>query len=297
MEFRLIAAFLAVAEELNFRRAAERLHIAQPALSQQIQALERDLKVTLFDRTTRSVSLTDAGAAFYQPAQRVMREVAAARVAATQGDAGGSVSVGFTRSSTHDMLPRLARAVQEKAPHLRLHLRGAVQATEGIAALRADELDLAFVREAPADDQISTRIVRLDYLSALIPQGHAQAEHDSISIGDLREDPFITFPALRGSAVRKALLGACRSAGFEPRIEHEFTDANTICGLVAAGMGVTLMISAPTLEPIANVHSRPLRDDVPPIPLLLAWRTDNGSPALARVLEIADEALPGVCPN
>lgn len=293
MEFRLITAFLAVAEELNFRRAAERLHIAQPALSQQIQALERDLKVTLFERTTRSVNLTDAGTAFYQPAQRVMREVAAARAAAVQGDAGGSVSVGFTRSSTHDMLPRLARSVHERAPHIRLHLRGAVQATEGIAALRADELDLAFVRGAPADEQISTRIVRLDRLSVLVPQGHPLSAHDTIAIGDLREEPFITFPALRGSAVRKALVSACRTAGFEPRIEHEFADVNTICGLVAAGMGVTLMISAPTLEPIANVSSRPPSEDIASIPLLLAWRTDNDSPALARVLDIAEESLPG----
>ena len=291
MELRHFTAFLAVADELNFRRAAEKLHIAQPALSQQIQALERDLKVILFERSTRSVSLSDAGAAFYQPAQRVMREVAAARAAAVRGDASGSVSVGFTRASTHDMLPRLTRAVHTREPHLRLNVRGAVQATEGMAALRADELDLAFVRDTPADDQISTRIVRLDRLTALVPHGHPLAAQDEIAIADLREEPFITFPSLRGSAVRGALVSACRGAGFEPRIEHEFADPNTICGLVAAGMGVALMISAPSLEP-ASVVSRPLRDAPAPIPLLLAWRTDNTSSAVGRVLEIAEDVLP-----
>lgn len=292
MELKHIVAFLAVAEELNFRRAAEKLHIAQPALSQQIQALERDVNVKLFARSTRSVSLTNAGIAFHQPAQRVMREVAAARSAAERGDTSGSVSVGFTRSSTHDMLPTLARAIHAHEPHLRLDFRGPVQAAEGMAAIRADELDLAFVRDAPADSQISTRIVRLDHLSALVPSGHPLADCDTIAIGDLREESFITFPPLRGSAVRKALVSACREAGFEPRIEHEFADANTICGLVAAGMGVALMISSPTLEPMATIASRSLRDDTTSIPLLLAWRTDNESPALRKVLQIAEEALP-----
>ncbi|GAA5125817.1 LysR family transcriptional regulator [Pseudonocardia adelaidensis] len=292
IELRHLTAFLAVADELNFHRAADRLHIGQPGLSQQIMHLERELGVRLFDRSTRSVHLTQAGEAFYHPVQRVLRELALACSAAARGGASGSVAIGFTRASTPDMMPRLVRAVQEQEPDLRLDLHGSVQATEGLAALRADELDVAFVRDAPRDSEISARIVRLDPLSAMVPDTHPLADRDEIAVADLAAEPFITFPAMRGSAVREALLRSCQEAGFHPRIVEETGDADTMCGLVAAGIGVTLLTTAPSARRFAGIAVRPIAGNPIEIPLLLAWRTDTTSNAVRRVLSIAEEALP-----
>jgi DNA-binding transcriptional LysR family regulator len=254
--------------------------------------LERDLGVRLFDRSTRSVRLTPAGEAFYHPAQRVLRELALARTAAARGGASGTVSIGFTRASTPDMMPRLVRAVQEQEPDLRLDLHGSVQAADGLAALRADELDIAFVRHAPRDAEITARIVRLDRLSVMVANTHPLAHRDEIALAELAADPFITFPAIRGSAVREALLRSCQEAGFQPRIVEETGDPDTICGLVAAGIGVTLLTIAPTAMRFAGITARPIAGNPVEIPLLLAWRTDNTSNALRRVLSIAEEALP-----
>ena len=254
--------------------------------------LERDLGVRLFDRSTRSVRLTPAGEAFYHPARRVLHELAAARTAATRGGASGAVSIGFTRASTPDMMPRLVRAVQEREPDLRLDLHGSVQATEGLAALRADELDIAFVRRAPRDAEITSRVVRLDRLSAMVPNTHPLADRTEIALAELAAEPFITFPAMRGSAVREALLRSCQEAGFQPRIVEETGDPDTICGLVAAGIGITLLTTAPTALRFAGIIARPIAGDPVEIPLLLAWRADNTSDALQRVLSIAEEALP-----
>lgn len=294
MELRHMIGFLAVADELHFGRAADKLHMAQPPLSQQIRQLERELGVRLFDRTTRSVRLTPAGEAFREPAKRALAEVGRAREAALAGahHGAGRLRIGCTRASTYEILPRLARAIHERTPNIELELHGSVHATVGLSGLRNGELDLAFVRVPPADPAISTRVVRVDELRIVLPIGHPLAGRSRVALGELAGERFVTFPALRGSAVRDALVRACLQTGFAPRIVQEDADPDTIMALVGAGVGVTLMTTTNKDRRVHGVAVRPIDGETITVPLEIAWRTTDTSHALHAALRIAEEILP-----
>lgn len=268
--------------------------MAQPPLSQQIRALERDLGVRLFERNTRSVRLTPAGEALLPHARKVLEEMGLARRAAIAGGSGevGRVGIGFAGASSHEAIPRLTRAVRAAHPGIELRLEGQNYAGVALARVADRELDLGFVRLPVRREGVRTRVVEYERLVAALPADHRLAGEKDVDVADLSDDPFVTFPGTRGSSVREHLVRTALDAGFTPRIVQEAPDSYTILALVAAGVGVTLTVSSVQHVRSSGMVYRELRGNVPVIASALAWREDNESTALHSVLRVAEEVLP-----
>ena len=295
MEIRWLEAFVAVAEELHFGRAANRLQMAQSPLSQTIRRLERELGVTLFDRSTRSVALTPAGEALLPHAHRVFEELELARQAtrAVSGVFYGTVSIGFSGALNHRTLPPLTRAVRQRYPEVALKLVGRVMTRDGVAQIEQGALDLAFV-SLPLDPSplVRTRLVGREPLGIALPVDHPLATEAEVDLVDLAADGFITTPAALGSGLQETGLRACVDAGFRPRVVQEITDPFMILTLVAAGVGIAL-ISAEVADimPSGSVYV-PLRGEPVHLNHAIAWSAENPSTVLKAVLSVAEEVLP-----
>jgi DNA-binding transcriptional LysR family regulator len=244
MELRHLRYFLAIVAERHFTRAARRLGIAQPPLSQQIRQLEEEVGATLFTRTARGVTLTAAGEAFLPHAEAALREVDRARTAArrvTHGDLG-TLRVGFTSAaSLNPLVPAAISSFRNTYPDVELRL--IVQATSPLLAqLSQDQIDVAFVRPTSTERQ-SLRAIPLpdERLWIALPSGHALATRTRLRLDELRDQPFILYPRANGSLLYDAIIAACQRAGFSPRVVQEAPQMASIVSLVAAGVGVTLV--------------------------------------------------------
>lgn len=288
MELRHLRYFRAVAEELHFGRAAERLHMAQPPLSQQIRQLERELRVTLLTRSTRSVELTAAGRAFLGRTVQILDAVDDAREQARRiaDGAEGRLVIGCVGSATYSLLPQLVRALRKALPNVDLSVRGEMLAPAQLAALHAGEIDLGLLRPPVTDADITVETIRRDRLLVALPAGHPCAERDELSVADLRDEDFIGH-AGRGRSRMSALVTAlCTDAGFAPRIRHEVEETSTLVTLVAAGLGVAV-VPEPTAElDITGVCYRPLLPTSNSIDLLAAYPSARASPLITNVLEV-----------
>jgi DNA-binding transcriptional LysR family regulator len=294
MELRYLVSFVAVAEELHFGRAAKRLQMAQPPLSQQIRQLEKELGVQLFERNTRSVRLTSAGEAFVAPVKRVLDDLDLATRAVQAAGRGeyGRVTVGFAGASSHESLPLLTRAVRAAHPGLELVMKGQTYANVALARVADGSLDLGFVRLPVNLPGVEARVIDEEEMICALPSDHPLARRPRIAIEDLAEEPFVSFPANAGSSVREATVRACVAAGFSPRVVQEAPDSYTILALVAAGVGVTLTLTSCQHIQQTGLVYRPLAGQGIRLQAALAWRAANPSAALRTVLAIAEEALP-----
>ncbi|MDV9171560.1 LysR family transcriptional regulator [Streptomyces sp. W16] len=294
MELRHVTAFVAVAEELHFGRAAQRLQMAQPPLSQQIRRLEKELGVQLFERSTRSVRLTSAGRSFLEPARAVLAGVDVAQRAARAAGRGeyGRVTVGFAGASSHESLPLLTRALRASHPGIELVLEGQTYANVALARVAEGSLDLGFVRLPVTRLGVSTRVIAEEQLVCALPLDHPLAESESIPVADLADEPFVSFPGNAGSSLRDATFRTCETAGFTPRVVQEAPDSYTILALVAAGVGVTLTLTSCRHIQQNGLAYRPLAGSAVQLQAALAWRTDNPSAPLRTVLSVAARALP-----
>lgn len=287
-------AFVAVAEELHFGRAATRLQMAQSPLSQTIRKLERDLGVSLFERSTRSVALTAAGHAFLPHARTVLEEVETAR-RATRASAGGiygHVALGFTGVLNHLSVPPLTQAVRNTYPDVELDLVGRVMTRDALTKVDTGALDIAFVGLPVDSAVVRTRLIAREPFGAVLPVGHRLAGRDAIDLAALADDDFIATPFLAGSSLQEIAMQACVDAGFRPRVVQEITDPYMILMLVAAGVGVALMT-----EGVANVTPPgavfvPLTGE--PVLMLhgIAWSPRRGSVARDAVLALSEDILP-----
>ncbi|WLQ05777.1 LysR family transcriptional regulator [Arthrobacter oryzae] len=294
MEFKELEAFVAVAEELHFSRAAERLQIAQPPLSYRIQQLEKQLKIKLFNRNTRSVTLTDAGERLLGPARKVLADVELAQAAARSLTAGesGRVRLGFAGASSSKILPPLAQEVRRRYPGIDFVLQGQIYANAALDQVVNGQLDLGFVRLPIPHRDVSYRVVEHERLICALPSSHPLAGESEVSLEHLADDSFISFPAEGGSSLRAALIDSCAKVGITPRIVQEAPDSYTILALVAAGAGATLTLTSVQHVQPTGVAYLPIAGDPIWLHAAIAWRRDNASPALARVLEVIDDVLP-----
>lgn len=299
MEIRWIEAFVAVAEELHFGRAAARLRLAQSPLSQTIRKLERELGTTLFDRSTRSVALTPAGKAFLPHAHRVFEELELGRQStrATDGVVYGTVSIGFSGALNHHTLSPLTRAVRQRYSGVTLSLTGRVMTRGGVEQVERGGLDIAFVGLPTDPSPVRTRLVASEPLGVVLPVDHPLATESSIDLADTADEDFITTPESAGSTLQQVATHACMRAGFRPRIVQEVTDPFLILTLVSAGVGIALMASS--IAEIIPTGARfvPLRDESPRMDHAIAWLEGNSSPVLRAVLEVAEEVLPSPMPS
>ncbi|MGY2746840.1 LysR substrate-binding domain-containing protein [Arthrobacter sp. UYCu723] len=287
MELRHLRYFVAVAELLHFGQAAERLHMAQPPLSQQIRALEAEIGVELLARTTRNVSLTPAGAVFYDDALRILKSVdeAVDRVKRFGDGQLGGLRVGFTGSASYRQLPEFVRIVKAEMPGVSLDIHTEMLTPEQEEALANSELDVAFLRPPTRTPGISSRLVGREPLVLIVSAQHRLSRRESVSMAELRDEGFIMYPAGSGSVVNDAVVHACLKAGFVVRSEHEATKTSTVLSLVAGGLGVALVpdsVRSFRLDGVAFVAV----DDAPMIDLALAWRENDPLPLLARLLEV-----------
>lgn len=294
MEFRHLETFIAVAEELHFGRAAIQLNMTQPSVSQQIRALEKEVGVRLLNRDTRTVSLTEAGRSFLEPAYRAVEAAELARRAAhlTPTSVLGNVSIGFAGSCAAKALSRVAGAVRERLPGVELQLSGQVYSGDAAARVSRGQLDLGFSRLPVTEPDVSYRVYEYEPVLLAIPAGHPLAHEEVVRIDDLAGEGFVAYPSSGGVRIRQALDRAAESVGFHPRVIQEAPDSHTIVSLVAAGVGVSI-----TEESIQSIHVpgvvyRPLTPSIPHIPAVLTWSKTETSSAVQAVLEVAEEVLP-----
>lgn len=288
MELRHLRYFLAVADTLNFRAAAEQLHIAQPSLSQQIRSLEADVGVQLLVRTTRRVELTAAGTVFRTRVAAILDDLRGASAEAVRADVGevGRLSVGFTGSSTYELLPMLARSFRERFPDVDLTLRGEMLTPDQVDGLVQGDLDVGFLRPPVSAVELEVEILRRERLIAILPEGHRYSGQSAVRLENLAGEPFITYPSHWRSVMYTTVDEACAQAGFRPRIVQEVQETSTLVNFVAAGVGIAIVPESVRHVHVTGVSYLPLTGTSSEIELALAWHRSNHSPTLKRFLEL-----------
>lgn len=291
METRHLKYFIAVAEERHFGRAATKLHMAQPPLSQQIRQLEEQLGTPLLLRTTRKVELTPAGQVLLDRGRVVLREleVLESDVRQVGQGAAGVLRVGFTGTATYRLMPVIVQAARRSLPGLRITVQGEMLTPQMEAALEEGRLDAAVLRPPVHSAGIVLKLLEQDQLVAALPADSPLAEKGTLELAALSGEEFISYPGY--SAVSSIFVDACRGAGFQPRVVQEAKETSTLLSLVAAGMGIALVPMTSRMFSFQGVAFRPLRNP-PPVDLAVAWNSGSETPLLESFLALFD-SLPG----
>ena len=287
MELRHLRYFVAVAEELHFGRAAARVRIAQPPLSQQIKQLEQELAVTLFTRTKRRVELTAAGRAFLAEVRRVLAQTEHAVETAQRADRGeiGPLAIGFVPSADLDVLPRALRTWTARFPDVELALHP-LSPGGPMDAVRDGRVHVNFVRlPVEGEDGLVVESIQREPLVAALPRAHRLAGLARVKLADLADDTMILFPRDVAPRYYDVYVGACRRAGFTPRVLHPGS-MQTNLGLVSAGLGVALMPASIRNLRRRGVVYRPLAPPVPWVEMAVAYRSDERSSVVRAFLDV-----------
>ncbi|MGG3468506.1 LysR substrate-binding domain-containing protein [Neobacillus pocheonensis] len=289
MELRHIRYFTALAEELNFSRAAERLHIAQPPLSRQIQQLEEEVGVSLFYRTKRHVELTYAGKAFLEKAYQLIDLVDEALYTARMASRAenGKLNIGFL-GTAHSILPILSN-YREKYPNVSLNLQH-IGTKEQIVALQEKRIDIGILTAPIHTKGVTVKKFKYLPLGAVLPANHPLALRGGpVSILELADESFVMYPRSIGSGIYNAIINICHEAGFSPKITVEAHDMQSVLALVSAGMGVSLT----TISHVQTkgVVFRELSDNTITLEAAIAYREDEKSEVLYKFLDIFMEYI------
>jgi DNA-binding transcriptional LysR family regulator len=288
IELRHLRYFIAVAEELHFGRAARRLGIAQPPLSVQIQRLEAEIGVELFERTSRRVQLTAAGRALLDEGRHVLSGFRSATEAAQRAARGetGSLTVAFAASVMFLSLPRIIRRFRDEFPRVRLELRELPTGPQ-IIALRDGELDIGFLREPPPDDELETETMMKERLLLALSKRHELATRKRLRLADVANEDFVLFPRDLAPGLHAHVLAVCAEAGVHPRIVQTSRELYTTVSLVEAGLGVTIIPESVRKMGWRGVRYYPIGSPHATTRIDAAWRADNPSPVVPAFLEIA----------
>jgi DNA-binding transcriptional LysR family regulator len=291
-ELRHLRYFVAVAEELNFSRAARRLHMAQPPLSVAIRQLEAELGTDLFQRSSREVTLTEAGRTLLDGARRTLTEADRAVAAARRAGAGelGSLRVAFSWSARFETLPSLGHALREQYPDLEL-LTEEMWNSRMIPALRAGAIDVAISLVPEVAGDLRYDHVRAEEVVALLAAAHPLADEPAIELGSLAEEAFVLFPRELAPRLYDAFVGLCRRAGFEPTLRKDSFHTDWELGLLADVPVVALVPQSVARDLPAGVVALPLTGPREQLETIAVSRGDDASPVLATFLEIAREAF------
>jgi DNA-binding transcriptional LysR family regulator len=290
MELRHMRYFVAIAEELHFGRAAERMHIVQPALSQQIGRLEEELGVQLLRRTKRKVELTEAGRAFLEGARDTLARADSAEKDAKRAAQGltGKLVVAFIGLACYNVLPEILGAYRERYPDVELVLHELTSAEQG-KRLREGTIQVGFVRPPVDDEALCTETVVREPVVAILPENHPLADREMVPLEALAREPFIMVPRGREPNLYDLYVSMCRRAGFSPHVVQETNRIHTLVALVATGMGVAFASAAVTKFSRPGAVYRKLEGTMAEAEIALAWRREDTSPMLGNFLALARE--------
>ena len=288
MELRHLHYFIAVAEELHFSRAAERLCISQPPLSQQIRSLEDELGVKLFERTKRHVQLTEAGKVFLERSYLVLAQLEQAIVVTQRIGRGevGRLALGFVDTAMYTVLPEILRTFREQFPAVQLELHE-LTTSQQIQALHHKQIDIGIVRSAISEPGLSVECFVPESLVLALPETHPLSAQTQVSLSTLADELFILFPAKLGPVFYEQIIHSCQQAGFHPKVSQEAVQMQTIVGLVAAGLGIAIVPASLQNFYRSGVIYRPLQEQIPETGLYLIWRQHDSSPVIRAFLSLA----------
>jgi DNA-binding transcriptional LysR family regulator len=280
-DLRHIRAFVALAEELHFGRAAERLHVAQPALSRTLRDLEQDVGVSLLRRTTRLVELTDAGKAFLAECRLAQGHLDRAVTTARRTAAGviGELRVAYMDFAINGRLPELIRAFQRYHPEIRLEL-SYMPTSHQQTALLERRIDVGFMIGAFDHELVDSYAFDEDRYVALLPITHPRSNVQSLTLSDLAEEKFVLGNGENWTAFRNRLFGLCQARGFFPQIAQEASSSEGIFGLVAAGVGVSVYSSCVRNLQRRGIVIRSLDDVGSTLPVSAVWGREEHSASL-----------------
>ena len=302
IDFRLLrhfSYFLAVADERHFGKAAKRLGMSQPPLSQQIQVLEKSLGVRLFERSRQGVQLSREGAAILAPVHRFMEHAQRLQQAVTDARQGRTdiVTVGAISSAMFDIMPRLLRAARRLYPQLSLAVMEA-RSDEALAALQSGEIDIAFGR---FDDRIASLQIRpilYDRLVLVLPVDHPLTQRGRVALAELADENFVLFPRRSSPSFFDQITSACRDAGFSPHVLYEVHSVVSQIAYVGCGVGVGMVPSRAMRFGGGDVVFRPLVETINVVSIAAAWNAARRKQPVPLIVDIAAdigadrEALP-----
>lgn len=292
MKLHFLRYFAVLAEELHFGRAADRLAITQPPLSSAIKALEEELGVRLFDRDSKQVQLTPAGAAFLVDVRAILERIARSKDTAKAVASGqrGRLDIGVTGSLFYRELPRILAAFGARMPNIEVTLRETGSA-EQVDALLHGELHAGFINAATVPPQLASMPLRTDRLVVCLPEGHALAQRKSLRIADLAQERFVMFDRDVAPANYDNVIAAFSRAGVHPRTYHAARQWLTIVAMIANGVDIGLVPESLARCGLRGVRFVALRDMDAVSPALMAWNPAYGSAALQAFIECAERIL------
>ncbi len=296
MDLKQMRYFLALAEERNFTRAAERLHMAQPPLTRQIRALEEDLGAELFVRSAKGVTLTEAGEALLAEVPNLLSLAERARERALKASHGqsGQLDIGIFGSGVLDVIPRILARFHAARPEVKIVLHNLTK-TEQIAALRERRISVGFNRLIPPEDDLKVETVLRESMMVALPEKHPLAKRAELTIPDLSDQPLILYPRLPIAGLAQQVMQAFVREKAVLRVEQEVEDVLTAVALVAGGFGVCVTTASSASLRLPGVVYRPLvSNHLREIALSCLYRQSDHSPLLAAFVAVVREFAPVV---
>lgn len=287
MDLRQLKYFLALAEELHFGRAAEKLFIVQPALTKQIKGLENDLDVILFKRNKRKVELTSAGKYFQEEVKQIMDKLERVKNGTRMVQEGnkGELRIGYVGSCIHTFLPDMLSILHEQHPHIQTYLNEMTSSSQRVAIENGD-LDIAFLRNPLPHPHLGQHLVFSESFSLIVPNHHPITLDNFEGVHQLKNEKFILPPKTDGELYYQLQLSICEQAGFSPTIAHETVHGHTVLKLVDHGLGITFLPSSFQNVTTANVKFIAL-DHIPQKAEITAvWNTHNPNPSVSKFLDV-----------
>ena len=288
MELRQLRYFVAVAEEMNITRAADRLHMTQPPLSRQIQQIEEDVGLPLFERGSRPLKLTEAGRIFYAQAKRLIEDAdELAPLTRRLAQLAERIVIGFVPSTLYGALPAVIRAFREAAPHIELSLIE-MFTIEQLGALKGGRIDVGFGRLRFDDVQLAREVLVEERMIAALPEGHPlAASTEPLTLAAIARETLIVYPSTPRPSYADQQLSALRDHALEPRAVHEVRELQTALGLVAAQVGVCLVPESVEGLRAHGVVYRPIPDANVSSPIIMSRRLQDESPTTLLLCSLA----------
>ncbi len=287
MEFRQLRYFLMLAEELHFKRAAEKLFIVQPALTKQIQDLEAELGVKLFDRNKRNVRITHAGVYFKEEIRNMFNVLEKTKKEIQQIEKGkkGEIRIGYVGSCIHTFLPDLLKKLNHFYPDIHTYLSEMTSASQ-LLAVQKGELDIAFLRNPPVLNQLGQRLVFSENFALVLPKNHALNQQNFEGMHQVSAEKFILPTKSDGEIYHQLQWSICEEAGFVPKIAHETVHGHTSLKLVESGLGISLIPFS--FKDVSNLEIKfiELKDIHQKAEITTVWNLKNLNASLTYLLEL-----------